>query len=227
MSYVIGLVYRPPYSTLIKFIEILNGILAEISHVPCYIMGDYNINLLKHEHHPTTERFFDTMYSNSLLPMISKPTREAETTATLIDNIFTNKYSVNDNISQGILVTDISDDFNIFDVSDKYCPELAEYQLIRLVNEPRMEKYKERILQIDWASLDCYNSCQSYFSAFMDVFKSVYNECFPVIKVKKKYRNRLPWLTDGLKTSNKHKTQVVQDFHKASYYIKYNLIQGI
>ena len=108
MSYVIGLVCRPPNSTLIKFIEILNGILAEISHGPCYIMGDYNIDLLKHEHHPPTERFLDTMYSNSLLPMIFKPTRE---TGTLIDNIFTNKYSVNDNNPQGILhvVTDISD----------------------------------------------------------------------------------------------------------------------
>ena len=208
MSYVIGLVYRPPNSTLIKFIEILNDILAEISHMPCYIMGDYNIDLLKHECHPPTERFLDTMYSNSLLPMIFKPTRETETTATLIDNIFTNKYNVNDTIFQGILVTDISDHYIIFHISDKYCPELAEYQLIRLVNEPRIEKYKERILQIDWALLDCYNSCQSYFSAFMDVFKSVYNECFPVIKVKKKYRNRLPWLTDGLKTSIKHKNKL-------------------
>ena len=70
MSCVIGLVYRPPNSTLIKFIEILNDILAEISHMPCYIMGDYNIDLLKHECHPPTERFLDTMYSNSLLPMI-------------------------------------------------------------------------------------------------------------------------------------------------------------
>ena len=111
MSYIIGLVYRPPNSTLIKFIEILNGILAEISHMPYYIKGDYNIDLLKHEHHPSTERFLDTMHSNSLLPMVFKPTRETETTATLIDNIFTNKHSVNDNIVQGILITNISDHY--------------------------------------------------------------------------------------------------------------------
>ena len=117
MSYVIGLVYRPPNSTLIKFIEILNGILAEISHMPCYIMGDYNVDLLKHEHHPPTERFLDTMYSNSILPIIFKPTRETETTATLIDNIFTNKYNVNDNIFQGILVTDISDHYILYYIS--------------------------------------------------------------------------------------------------------------
>ena len=184
----------------------MNGILAEISHMPCYIMGDYNIDLLKHEHHPPTQRFLDTMYSSSLLPMIFKPTRETEPIATLIDNIFTNKYSVNDNISQGILVTYISDHYIIFHISDKYCPQLAEYQLIRLVNEPRTEKYKVRRLQIDWASLDSYNSCQSYFSAFMDVFKGVYNECFPVIKVKNKYRNILPWLTDGLKRLSNIKT---------------------
>ena len=42
----------------------------------------------------------------------------------------------------------------------------------------------------------------------MDVFRPVYNECFPVIKVKKKYRNRLHWLNDGLKTSIKHKNKL-------------------
>ena len=40
------------------------------------------------------------------------------------------------------------------------------------------------------------------------MFSNVYNECFPVIKVKKKYRNRLPWLTDGLKTSIQHKNKL-------------------
>ena len=59
--------------------------------MPCYIMGDYNIDLLKHELQQPTEKFLETMYSNSLLPMILKPTRATVTTATLIDNIFANE----------------------------------------------------------------------------------------------------------------------------------------
>ena len=67
MPYVIGLVYGPAISNSIKSIEIFNGILAEISHIPCYMRGDYNIDLLKHEHRPPTERFLGTVYSNLLL----------------------------------------------------------------------------------------------------------------------------------------------------------------
>ena len=89
---------------LSKFNETPNDIFAQVSHMPCYTMGDYNIDLLKHELNQPTEIFFEAMYSNSLLPMILKPTRETVTTATLIDNIFTNKYHINDNILQGIFL---------------------------------------------------------------------------------------------------------------------------
>ena len=40
------------------------------------------------------------------------------------------------------------------------------------------------------------------------MFKSVYDESFPVIKVKKQYRNRLPWLSTGLKESIKCKNKL-------------------
>ena len=186
MVFVIGLVYRPPNSNVDQFTETLNDILTQVFHMPCYIMSDYNIDLLKRELHQPTEKFLEAMYSNSLLPMILKPTRETVTTATLIDNIFTNKYNINDNILQGIFATYISDHYMIFHISQKCSPGIEEYQLNRLVNEIRMTKYKERILDTDWSVLDIYDTCESYFSYFMNIFESIYNESFPVIKTKKK-----------------------------------------
>ena len=88
--YVIGIVYHPPNSDIEQFTETLNDILSQITHVPCYIMGDNNVDLLKHECHQPTEHFLNTMYSNTILPY--KPTRATDSTATLIDNIFTNNY---------------------------------------------------------------------------------------------------------------------------------------
>ena len=107
MPLVIGLVYCPPNSNIVQFTENLNDILGLVSHMPCYIMSDYTVDLLKHDVHPLTENFLEAMYSNSLLPTILKPTRETATIATLIDNVFTNKYSINDNIVQCIFATDI------------------------------------------------------------------------------------------------------------------------
>ena len=100
------IVYRPPNSDIEQFTEILNNILSQISYLPCYIMGDYNPDLLKHECHNPNEHFCNTMYSNSLIPLIYKPTRETDSTATLIDNIFTNHYDVNDQLCQGIFLMD-------------------------------------------------------------------------------------------------------------------------
>ena len=151
----------------------------------CYIIGDYNIDLLKHGNHSQTEQFLDIMYSNSLIPMIYKPTRETSTTATLIDNIFTNSYNVDNLLLQGLLIADISDHHE-------------QFQLIRLYNERRINEYKDSICNIEWSILDTYETCEAYFSHFLKMFKSVYDKSFPVIKVKKQYRNRLPLLSTGL-----------------------------
>ena len=79
MTLVIGLIYRPPNSNIARYTKTLNDILGQVSHMPCYIMGDYNIDLLKHDLHPPTEKFLEAMYSKSLSPMILKLSRETAT----------------------------------------------------------------------------------------------------------------------------------------------------
>ena len=55
-----------------------------------FITGDFNFDLLNISKQNETFRFFDTMMSNFLLPLISIPTKVNSGTNTLIDNIFTN-----------------------------------------------------------------------------------------------------------------------------------------
>ena len=47
-----------------------------------------------------------------------------------------------------------------------------------------------------------------------DNFRHVYDQVLLVMKVKKRYRNRLPWLTSGLKESIKHKKKFFLRFHR-------------
>ena len=132
--------------------------------------------------------------------MIYKPTRETSTAATLIDNIFTNSYGIDNLLLQGLLIADISDHHAIFHIQDKYIHEKDQFQLIRLCNEQRMNDYKDSICNMYWSILDEYKTREAYFSHFLKMFKSVYDKSFLVIKVKKnQYRNRLPWLSTGLK----------------------------
>ena len=63
---------------------------------------------------PPTQEFVDKMFSFSLIPNITKPTRITSRSATLIDNIFSNSMLDDNRIFSGILYTNISDHFPIF-----------------------------------------------------------------------------------------------------------------
>lgn len=64
------------------------------------------------------------MYSNSLFPVIIKPSRITTDTATLIDNIFTNK--IDSKIVGGLLINDISDHLPVFAIFQNFFKEKNE-----------------------------------------------------------------------------------------------------
>ena len=89
---VVGVIYRPPNTDINCFNESLNIILDKLKceNKLCFLMGDYNINLLNNDKHTPTSDFVELMHSYSFLSLINHPTRITETSATLIDNIFVN-----------------------------------------------------------------------------------------------------------------------------------------
>ena len=150
------------------------------------------------------------MYANYLVPLINRPTRITRESSTLIDNIFSNNYNVIDYQVNGILKTDISDHYIIFHLLSLKVekPTNDQYKIVRVINTSRTQRYIEKIRTTDWSILESYNEYQTYFTNFLKVFKTIYDECFPMTKVKTQYRNRLPWLTEGLKLSIKHKNKL-------------------
>ena len=78
-------------------------------------MGDYNINMLTYSKQYVNE-LLNILYVSSFLPLIDKPTRITETSATRIDNIFTNNLS--SNISSGIyFYTDVTDHLPVYQIT--------------------------------------------------------------------------------------------------------------
>ena len=79
------------------------------------MVGDMNINLLKHSTHLETGLYLDTLLENSLLPLNTLPTRIVHNSATLRDHISTN--ICDDHFESGIIISFIyyiSDHFSIF-----------------------------------------------------------------------------------------------------------------
>ena len=112
---IIGVIYRCPGSDIPFFNSKLQNILAIIpsENKTCIHTGDFNLNLLNAETHPLTNEFTDINFEHSFFPLINKPTLLTNSSATLIDNIFTNPHDTS-NSNSGILLWDISDNFLIF-----------------------------------------------------------------------------------------------------------------
>ena len=91
-NYIIGTIYRRPGTNIAHFNNLLTEKLQTISleNKPIIHMGDYNIDLLKNDTHSPTNDFIDLNIHHTLLPAVTRPTRVTPTTATIIDNIFSN-----------------------------------------------------------------------------------------------------------------------------------------
>lgn len=214
---VVGCIYRPPDSNLEQFLDNITHLFDTLNkeNKVVYLIGDFNINLLNTNNHKITADFVELMFSYFYMPLINKPTRIKNDSATLIDNILCNDVMYMES-NNGILCTDISDHFPVFSVM-KAKREQAnpEYIIKRIVNDVNIQKFKDKLSTIDWGNLIGNNGCQEAFSLFHSTFIRLYEECFPLKKIKISYRNRKSWLSLGLKNSIKVKNKLY------IHYIKY------
>ena len=81
---IVGLIYRPPNNKIDLFENNVNNILGKIDkeNKICYLMGDFNIDLLKSESCDYTNRFLEQLFTSSYMPLILRPTRITHHTAT-------------------------------------------------------------------------------------------------------------------------------------------------
>ena len=91
MNVVVGVVYRA-HTVIDDFVSDIDPIFKVLNSEKkqIYVMGDFNIDLLKVDSHRSTHDYLEFIYSYSLMPTIYKPTRITESTATIIDHIVTN-----------------------------------------------------------------------------------------------------------------------------------------
>ena len=78
----------------------------------CFLMGDYNIDLLRKGNCSIPQDFVALMFSYGYMPLILRPTRVPGRSATLIDNIWINNETLL--VNSGIIKCDISDHFPEF-----------------------------------------------------------------------------------------------------------------
>ncbi len=201
---VIGNIYRPPGQNIADFNQYIDTLLNKITkheNKILYIMGDFNINLLNDDIHSPTSEFIDTLSSYSLYPSITRPTRITSTSATLIDNIFTNNFAKQ---TSGIILADISDHLPIFMSTDLKGFRNDDRDIdieVRDMKEKNVSLFKEKLCNVNWDDLCSSADVNVNYTVFVNTFQTLYDECIPKKVIKKhsaKKKPKAPWITNCL-----------------------------
>ena len=102
--------YRVPNTSESIFTDKCSEFMKKVNaqNIHCVIGTDQNIDLLKSDSKLKSYEFLDSVLNNNFLPLITKPTRITNTSATLIDNIYVSR-KLSECSSSSIIIEDISD----------------------------------------------------------------------------------------------------------------------
>ena len=111
-----------------------------------------------------------------LYPLIDKPTRITDFSATLIDNIFTNE--LHHNITSGILFNDISDHLPIFALCEFIVTGriVNGFQYVRTVNEDTFASLSNALGQQSWENVLNTNDANQAYDTFLNTFTTIFKK---------------------------------------------------
>ena len=223
-----GVIYRQhnsPEIFLKYFEETVENL--SISGKPIYIMSDTNLNLLHCNSCNYVQDFLFTSQSLNLTPTIDKPTRGHRNSATLTDNNFTNK--VAENIISGNLISDVSDHFTQFCISQS---PISKEKPARLLSQD-FSNFTERnfindLLLINWdhSVPDNETNVNKLFLSFYNKLNKIVNKHAPFKSTSRRKAKCFSkqWITTGIRKSIQTKNKLLSGGNSATYKLYRNKI---
>lgn len=222
-----GVIYRSPNPTKSandNFLIEMNLILKRLQKSKfCYIMGDFNYNLLD-----TTSlninNYIDMFYSNSFFPLIDKPTRICNTTATLLDQIWTNNFA--GSISAAVISDNISDHLPVIqctELDNSITGDHDSHQSHFSYSDNNIRKFIKNLEQTDLTMLSNIDDPNLCFDLLLNIIQEIFSISFKNgIKTKTKRKNKIWFDKDLDKLRNLKqklyrayvKNKTVQNFNK-------------
>ena len=211
----VGSIYRHPNGTVSHFNEALNQCIKNINNNNMLLIGgDINIDLLK-TNIPMTQNYLDTMLSHNLIPSITIPTRFTERSTTLIDHIFIRlpRTKINNLVTSGNLITDISDHLSNFAIIDIDIKLTKERPLIRLYTKQKIELFKRNIASelsdiTTIIKLQNNTNVNELYKMLYDKLHSLLDLYFPKVRQSRKNAKDKEWITEGIKRAIKHRNNL-------------------
>ena len=211
---VVGVVYRA-HTSIDNFMTDIDPVFKKLNaeKKQIYIVGDFNIDLLKVDENRPTHDYLELIYSYSLLPTIYKPTRITKTTATIIDNIL--KINV---IKSAILVTDVANHFpTVLVTRNNFSNSSGSTKKVtykRIHSDGNIAKFQQKLSDVKWQEILDNNDANDDYNKFIEIFDTLYNECVPLKKCTNNRRKEpmSPWITKGLLKSINNKNKLYKQY---------------
>ena len=197
----IGCCYRKPDPTTANpFISDLTAKITSIGrNSDVIIAGDFNFNLLQLEQDPLASLFLDSMLSIGLINTITKPTRNINSSISLLDNIF---ISSSIPFNSGLFCWDISDHYAVFTfannlLSNQNQPETIKY---RLITEATISSMRNSLAIHDFSLILQSNDLDFAMQELDNLLISEFNTHCPILtkKITKRDRKK-PWINNSIK----------------------------
>ena len=203
-----------------------------------FLLGDFNIDLIKNEIDTETLTFLDTITSNLFVPHIIHPTRITPHSKTLIDNIFSNS----PNFSQGksgnmtLSISDHLAQFLIIPLDFNYIPRKINLYKRDTKNFDR-EIFFLDLTRIDWATILALGNENPNlsFNNFDSTLNTIIDKYMPLKQITQKELKRQykPWITNEILNSIRKREKLHKKFIKAkdehikeNYHKKYKEIRN-
>ena len=185
------------------------------------ILGDFNIDLLSYNTDPNTDKYANAMISNSLFPLVNKPTNFFRNSSTLIDHAWCK--ILNEKTQANILDISVSTYKPVFTVIPTglehfFDDSATTDRNIRIhnVNDSTIDSFSKEFDNIvssfnhnDDPIID-KDKVRLAFSEFYTKLDSAYRKHITIDKVLKSKRNKFDklWITTGLAISCKTKNRL-------------------
>ena len=193
-----GCIYRAPCNDIIShssFLDILNNTLKCIKKRDCFLLGDFNYNILDCEKPQITD-FVDQMFRNGFAPLINKPTRISKNNATLLDHIWSNSL-VSMKINCGVLTHCISDHLPVIMCTSISKISHQNVQQCRHFTDKNVYLFSKALSESDITPILCDSDPNSSYQKLQKLYMNKFENFFPLTKISCKKTNN-QWFDSDL-----------------------------
>ena len=198
--------YRPPNTDAWKFVDEYGKLLSEMKKIPnCdMVIGlDHNLDFMKSNIHKLTADFINLNLDLLMMPLITRPTRITNSTATLIDNIIVNQ-SMLDLCTSNVLIEDISD--HLPSVVSLSGLKLSKKEKVKITSRDTRKRNVDALLNAvnntDWTKFTSEDVNISFTKLHTELGNQL-DHFVPMCTHEVNYKNlrREKWVTPGIHNS--------------------------